>query len=61
VPHKELTPTTIRQSVIAQKLKAGENLRKVQAFAGQSKVPTTENTNKRSWKSCAAPWPTSIL
>lgn len=41
-PTKRLTPTSIRQSVIAEKLKAGMNLRKVQAFAGHRKASTTE-------------------
>ena len=42
VPGKRLTPTVIRQSVIAQRLKAGEDLRKVQAFAGHKKISATE-------------------
>lgn len=42
VPSKRLTPTVIRQSVIAIKLKAGEGLRQVQVFAGHKKVSTTE-------------------
>lgn len=42
IPHKKLTPTSIRQSVIAQKLKQGEDLRKVQVFAGHRKISTTE-------------------
>lgn len=42
VPGKRLTPTVIRQSVIALKLKAGEGLRQVQVFAGHKKVSTTE-------------------
>ena len=42
VPGKRLTPTTIRQSVLAGKLKEGADLRKVQAFAGHRKISTTE-------------------
>ena len=42
VPGKKLTPTTIRQSVIALKLKNGEGLRQVQTFAGHKWVSTTE-------------------
>ena len=40
--NKRLTPTTIRQSVIAQRLKEGQGLRHVQAFAGHKKVSATE-------------------
>lgn len=42
LPGKRLTPTTIRQSVIAGRLKAGQDLRHVQAFAGHKKVSATE-------------------
>ena len=42
LPHKRLTPTTIRQSVIAQKLKEGKGLRQVQVFAGHKWISTTE-------------------
>ena len=42
VAGKRLTPTVIRQSVVALKLKAGEGLRQVQVFAGYKKVSTTE-------------------
>lgn len=42
LPGKRLTPTLIRQSVIALKLKNGEGLRQVQVFAGHQKVSTTE-------------------
>lgn len=42
VPGKRLTPTVIRQSVIALKLKNGEGLRRVQVFAGHKWVSTTE-------------------
>lgn len=42
VPQKRLTPTLIRQSVIAEKLKTGMGLRQVQAFAGHRKPSTTE-------------------
>jgi len=41
-PDRELSTTKIRQSVIANKLKAGEDLRVVQAFAGHKKASTTE-------------------
>lgn len=43
LPGKRLTPTVIRQSVIALKLKQGEGLRQVQAFAGHKWVSTTES------------------
>lgn len=39
---KKLTSITIRQSVIKLKLDQGENLRKVQYFAGQKHADTTE-------------------
>jgi site-specific recombinase XerD len=39
--HK-LTPTTIRQSVITNRLKAGEDLRHVQIFAGHRRISSTE-------------------
>jgi integrase/recombinase XerD len=42
VPTKRLTPTLIRQSVLAGKLRAGEDLRNVQAFAGHGWISTTE-------------------
>jgi integrase/recombinase XerD len=42
VPGKRLTPTTIRQSVIAGRLKSGQDLRQVQAFAGHKKISATE-------------------
>jgi integrase/recombinase XerD len=42
LPNKRLTPTTIRQSVIAGRLKSGQGLRQVQAFAGHKKISTTE-------------------
>lgn len=42
VPTKKLTPTTIRQSVIANKLKAGQDLRIVQVFAGHRNPSSTE-------------------
>lgn len=41
-PNKRLTPTTIRQSVIANKLQAGEGLRQVQVFAGHKRISATE-------------------
>jgi len=42
IPTKKLTPMTIRQSVIANKLKAGQGLRHVQAFAGHRQPSSTE-------------------
>ena len=42
VADKRLTPTVIRESVIAQRLRKGEDLRHVQAFAGHKYVSTTE-------------------
>jgi len=42
VPGKRLTPTVIRQSVIAGRLKSGQGLRQVQAFAGHKKISATE-------------------
>jgi site-specific recombinase XerD len=42
LPGRRLTPTTIRQSVIALKLKEGGGLRQVQVFAGHKWVSTTE-------------------
>lgn len=42
VPNKKLTPTTIRQSVLALKLREGADLRKVQVFAGHRKISSTE-------------------
>ncbi len=41
-PSKKLTPTTIRQSVIAGLLKKGHDLRIVQVFAGHKKPSATE-------------------
>ncbi|MCB9035857.1 MAG: tyrosine-type recombinase/integrase [Lewinellaceae bacterium] len=41
-PTKRLTPTTIRQSVLAGLLKSGQGLRQVQAFAGHRKPSATE-------------------
>ncbi len=41
-PIKRLTPTTIRQSIIALKLKNGQDLRIVQVFAGHKKPSATE-------------------
>jgi integrase/recombinase XerD len=40
--NRKLTPTTIRQSVIANRLKAGEDLRHVQIFAGHRRISSTE-------------------
>jgi site-specific recombinase XerD len=42
LPGKRLTPTTIRQSVIAGRLKSGQGLRQVQAFVGHKKISATE-------------------
>ncbi len=42
VPHKKITATTIRQSVIANMLKQGRDLRLVQVFAGHKHPKTTE-------------------
>jgi len=42
IPTKKLTPMTIRQSVIANKLKAGQGLRHVQAFTGHRQPSSTE-------------------
>jgi len=41
-PERNLTPMTIRQSVITNLLKAGKDLRLVQTFAGHRKPSTTE-------------------
>jgi integrase/recombinase XerD len=41
-PGRSLTAQTIRQSVLANLLKAGKDLRVVQAFAGHRKPGTTE-------------------
>lgn len=41
-PNRRLNPTTIRQSVITNLLKAGNDLRIVQVFAGHKKPSTTE-------------------
>jgi len=57
VPHKRLTPMTIRQSVIANKLKAGEDLRRVQVFAGHRQPSSTEayrNTGLEELKAAVA-------
>ena len=42
VPAKRVNPLTIRQSVLALKLKEGTDLRKVQAFAGHRTISSTE-------------------
>lgn len=42
-PTKNLNPVTIRQSVITNLLKSGNDLRLVQAFAGHKYPSTTEN------------------
>jgi site-specific recombinase XerD len=39
---RKITPTTIRQSVIVNRLKAGEDLRHVQLFAGHRSISSTE-------------------
>lgn len=41
-PDRNLTPTTIRQSVITNLLKSGKDIRLVQTFAGHRKPSTTE-------------------
>ena len=41
-PNKELTPKTIRQSVIANLLKSGQDLRLVQVYAGHKYPSSTE-------------------
>ena len=41
-PGRKLNPRTIRQSLIANKLAGGEDLRKVQVFAGHKYPDTTE-------------------
>jgi integrase/recombinase XerD len=41
-PERNLTPTSIRQSVITNLLKQGKDIRLVQAFAGHRKASTTE-------------------
>jgi integrase/recombinase XerD len=41
-PGRKLTVHTIRASVIANRLKTGEDLRKVQLFAGHKKISSTE-------------------
>jgi len=41
-PDRKLNPKTIRQSVIANLLKQGKDLRLVQAFAGHKYPSTTE-------------------
>ena len=54
---KRLTPTVIRQSVIALKLKEGAGLRQVQVFAGHKKVSSTEayrETNLEELKAAVA-------
>jgi integrase/recombinase XerD len=47
LPTRRLTPTVIRQSVIARLLKEGKDLRIVQAFAGHKKPSTTEKYRTR--------------
>lgn len=42
-PERKLNPKTIRQSVIANLLKSGEDLRAVQLFAGHKYPSSTEN------------------
>ena len=42
VPAKRLTPTVIRQSVLAGRLREGADLRRVQVFAGHRKISSTE-------------------
>lgn len=47
-PTRRLTPTTIRQSVITNLLKSGNDLRIVQAFAGHKYTHTTEKYKQTS-------------
>jgi len=47
-PSRRLTPTTIRQSVITNLLKAGNDLRIVQVFAGHKYTHTTERYKQTS-------------
>lgn len=47
-PSRRLTPTTIRQSVITNLLKAGNDLRIVQVFAGHKYTHTTEKYKQTS-------------
>ena len=42
VPDKRVNPLTIRQSVLALKLREGTDLRKVQVFAGHRTISSTE-------------------
>ena len=60
VPNKRLTPTVIRQSVIAGRLKSGQGLRQVQAFAGHKKYPLRSGTGKIILKRCGWRWRSSI-
>jgi len=49
-PEKNLNPTTLRQSVIANLLNEGKDLRVVQAFAGHMNISTTEKYRQSGLK-----------
>ena len=49
-PNKKITPTIIRQSVIANLLADGKDLRIVQAFAGHKKPTATEKYRQTSFE-----------
>ncbi|HFC00137.1 MAG TPA: integrase, partial [Phaeodactylibacter sp.] len=49
-PTKRLTPTTIRQSVIANLLASGNDLRIVQVFAGHKNPSTTEKYRQTNFE-----------
>jgi len=49
-PDRNLNPRTIRQSVIANMLKTGKDLRVVQVFAGHKKIGTTEKYRQSGLK-----------
>lgn len=48
--HKKITPTSIRQSVIANLLAKGTDLRIVQVFAGHKQVSTTEKYRQTNYE-----------
>lgn len=57
-PTKRLTPTTIRQSVLAGLLKSGQGLRQVQAFAGHRKPSgpaLRRSTARTTWRPSRRP------
>jgi integrase/recombinase XerD len=49
-PDRNLNPRTIRQSVIANMLKTGKDLRVAQVFAGHMKIGTTEKYRQSGLK-----------